>query len=54
MKTFKQTCNKPYDRHFYRVGNRVTDNWQDATYLWAATKLPIEVLDRPNKPGKGF
>jgi hypothetical protein len=60
--TFKQTCNKPYLRHDYKVvysdGNyQVFDNYEDAQLLWwnrSGNFLShIEVLDKKQK-SKGF
>ena len=60
--TFKQTCDKPYDRHDYKVvfedGKTVIfDNYEDAQLLWwnrSGNFLShIEVLDIKEK-SKGF
>jgi hypothetical protein len=61
---FKQTCDKPYDRHDYKVifddGNQVTlDNYQDVQVLWFQRGgnflTCVEVLDKKNKKSKkGF
>jgi hypothetical protein len=59
--TFKQTCDKLYDRHDYKVvfedGKEVIfDNYEDAQLLWwnrSGNFLShIEVLDK--KKSKGF
>ena len=59
--TFKQTCNKPYDRHDYKVvfddGTHVIfDNYEDVQSLWwnhSGNFLShIEVLNK--KQTKGF
>ena len=54
MKTFTQTSDKPYDRHFYRVGSTVVDNWDHAIHLWLIHQVPIEVIDPPKSSGGGF
>ena len=60
--TFKQTCDKPYDRHDYKVifedGKTVIfDNYEDAQLLWwnrSGNFLShVEVLDKKQKK-KGF
>jgi hypothetical protein len=59
--TFKQTCDKPYDRHDYKVvyenGNQIIfDNYEDAQLTWFQNGgnflSHIEVLDK--KKSKGF
>jgi hypothetical protein len=59
--TFKQTCDKPYDRHDYKViyenGNQIIfDNYEDAQLTWFQNGghflSHIEVLDK--KRSKGF
>jgi hypothetical protein len=59
MKTFKQTCDKPYDRHRYRVfytngESKVFEDYEDAQLTWFQTSQQflshIEVLDKK----KGF
>lgn len=61
--TFKQTCDKPYDRHHYKLvysnGNEVVfDNYQDVNAAWFQTPSDfvshVEVLDIPEKKSKGF
>ena len=60
--TFKQTCDKPYLRHDYKLvyenGREVIfDNYEDAQLLWwnrSGNFLShIEVLDKKQK-SKGF
>ena len=61
---FKQTCDKPYDRHTYRVHcihNKCVDfEYYDEArnFWWNATDFceTIEVLDKGQKRGtvKGF
>jgi hypothetical protein len=60
MKTFKQTCDKPYDRHHYKLvyddGREVVfDNYTDAQLTWFQTSQQflshIEVLDIKEKKG---
>tara|TARA_Y100000022_G_scaffold146259_1_gene127964 strand:- start:1608 stop:1814 length:207 start_codon:yes stop_codon:yes gene_type:complete len=55
---FAQTCNKPYDRHIYKVvfKNKVYkfDSWDAAMGCWFEKKAlgqfkTIEVLDRKKK-----
>jgi hypothetical protein len=59
--TFKQTCDKPYVRHDYKVvyndgTYQVFDNYEDVQLLWwnrSGNFLShIEVLDK--KQSKGF
>jgi hypothetical protein len=61
MIIFKQTCDKPYDRHHYKLvyddGREVVfDNYEDVQLTWfqqAGNFLShIEVLDK--KRSKGF
>ena len=56
---FRQTSNKPYDRHIYKVvfRNKVYkfDSWDAAVGCWFEKKdlgqfKTIEVLDRKKKP----
>jgi hypothetical protein len=56
---FAQTCNKPYDRHIYKVvfKNKVYKfgSWEEAMACWFEKKAlghfqVIEVLDRKKKP----
>lgn len=55
MKTFKQTCDKPYDRHEYRVGDYTLSSWEEAIEAWRLTGKPIEVLDKPKqRKARGF
>jgi len=60
---FKQTCNKPYDRHSYKLvginGNElIFDNWEEVQLYWfqAPSRFlsHIEVLDKTKKTTKGF
>jgi len=62
-KTFNQTCDKPYDRHNYKLiftnGREVIfDNYEDVQVTWF--QLPadflshVEVLDIPQKRSRGF
>ena len=58
---FGQTCNKPYDRHHYKIvyKNRslVVKSWDEVQEHWwnktAFEKPVIEVLDKPKK-SNGF
>jgi hypothetical protein len=61
-KTFNQTCDKPYDRHNYKLiftnGREVIfDNYEDVQVTWFQTPHQflshIEVLDKKQK-NKGF
>jgi len=66
---FEQTCNKPYDRHNYKLifssgKSIVFDNYEDLRRVWWETSNKfldyVEVLDRINististKKSKGF
>jgi hypothetical protein len=63
-KTFKQTCDKPYDRHHYKLvlsnGNElIFDNYEDVQAVWFQTAKQflshVEVLDKKTKSkAKGF
>jgi hypothetical protein len=61
IKTFKQTCDKPYDRHDYKMvysdgTYQVFDNYEEAQLLWwnrSGNFLShVEVLNK--KQSKGF
>jgi hypothetical protein len=66
MTTFKQTCDKPYDRHDYKLvytnGKAVIyDNYMDLQATWFQTAEQflshVEVLDKKKKRqpnAKGF
>lgn len=63
MKTFKQTCDKPYIRHHYKLmytdgRDVVFDNYEDIQITWFQSAghflSHIEVLDIPQSKGKGF
>lgn len=58
---FQQSCNKPYDRHNYKLfytngENKVFEDWEDVQLVWFQTPYQflshIEVLDK--KKNKGF
>lgn len=59
VKTFKQTCDKPYDRHkyklFYTNGKTVVfEYWDEAMAAWLQHNpfvSHIEVIDRKKKHG---
>ena len=60
---FKQTCDKPYDRHSYKfVGhyNRemIFDTWEQVKSYWfhvpSQFKSHIEVIDKKKKTTGGF
>ena len=62
IKTFKQTCDKPYDRHDYKLvyedGKEVIfDNYEDVQLTWFQRGghflSHIEVLDKKQKK-RGF
>lgn len=62
MKTFKQTCDKPYDKHDYKLilsdGREIIfDNYEDVQVTWFQTANQfldyVEVLDKKIK-SKGF
>jgi hypothetical protein len=62
-KTFKQTCDKPYDRHHYKLvftnGNEVVfDDYMDVQATWFQTPSDfvshVEVLDILQKKNRGF
>jgi hypothetical protein len=61
--TFKQTCDKPYDRHNYKLvftnGNEVVfDDYMDVQVTWFQSPADflshVEVLDIPQKRSRGF
>ena len=64
LKVFKQTCDKPYTRHHYKMvyndgTHQVFDNYEDAQQLWwnrSGNFLShIEVLDiKKKQKSKGF
>ena len=65
MKNFKQTCDKPYDRHFYVVTRPNNDpvTFDDYDYMRAwwfqqmdRTNYTVTVLDKVqyNQEKKGF
>ena len=61
---FSQTCNKPYDRHHYKIvcqnKSFVVESWdQVKEWWWNNCHLPkfdavVHVLDKPKKKPKGF
>jgi len=60
---FKQTSDKPYDRHSYKLvginGNElIFDNWEEVQLYWfqAPSRFlsHIEVLDKKKKSNGGF
>ncbi len=61
METFKQTCDKPYDRHHYKLiysnGKEVVfEDYMDVQATWFQTPSDfvshVEVLDIPQKKTK--
>ena len=62
MKTFTATCNKPYDRHSYKIvlknGKSIQfDNYETMKYHWYQFREHterVEIIDVTNTNGKGF
>mgnify|MGYP000091354185 CR=1 FL=1 len=61
-KHFKQTCDKPYDRHHYKMvysNNQsvVVDSWEQVRQIWWETpsefQSHIEVLNKIDTRSKG-
>ena len=59
---FGQTCNKPYDRHHYKIVCKsksvVLESWEEVQEYWwnniaFYTDMIVEVIDKP-KTTKGF
>ena len=58
---FEQTCNKPYDRHHYKIvcetKSIVVESWEEVQEFWWNNREinppVIEVIDKP-KTTKGF
>ena len=59
---FSQTCNKPYDRHHYKMicksKSVVLESWEDVQEYWWNNiafnpDMIVEVIDKP-KTTKGF
>jgi len=60
---FKKTCEKPYDRHDYKLifedgMELIFDNYEDAQLMWFQQGgnflNRIEVLDKKQNKNKGF
>ena len=61
---FGQTCDKPYDRHHYKIVCKdqsfVVESWQEVQeYWWNNRNSPsfnavVHVLDKPKPKSKGF
>tara|TARA_B100001063_G_scaffold235771_1_gene254754 strand:- start:300 stop:515 length:216 start_codon:yes stop_codon:yes gene_type:complete len=59
---FSQTCDKPYDRHHYKIvcqtKSFVVESWEEVQEYWwnnrEFTESIIEVLDKPKSKSKGF
>ena len=59
---FSQTCDKPYDRHRYKIvcqtKSFVVESWEEVQEYWwnnrEFTESIIEVLDKPKSKSKGF
>ena len=63
MTYFKQTCDKPYDRHHYKIiltggQSLIVEDYEQARAIWyqlGGKGKTIEVLDVTKKPvAKGF
>ena len=59
---FSQTCNKPYDRHLYKIVCKsksiVVESWEEVQEYWwnniaIYPDMIVEVIDKP-KTTKGF
>ena len=59
---FSQTCNKPYDRHHYKIVCKnksvVLESWEEVQEYWwnnmaFNSDMIVEVIDKP-KTTKGF
>ena len=59
---FGQTCNKPYDRHYYKMVCKnksvVLESWEEVQEYWWNNiafnpDMIVEVIDKP-KTTKGF
>jgi len=59
---FSQTCNKPYDRHYYKMVCKsksvVLESWEEVQEYWwnniaLNPDMIVEVIDKP-KQRKGF
>ena len=59
---FEQTCNKPYDRHHYKIvcetKSIVVESWEEVQEYWwnniaLNPDMIVEVIDKP-KTTKGF
>ena len=59
---FSQTCNKPYDRHYYKMVCKsksvVLESWEEVQEYWWNNiafnpDMIVEVIDKP-KQRKGF
>ena len=61
---FAQTCDKPYDRHHYKIvchdKSFVVESWDEVQEYWwnrgrnAPVPPVIEVVDKPKPKSKGF
>ncbi len=62
LKSFKQTSNKPYDRHYYTINNKRFDDYEQLRVWWfqqGITKgLKVNVMDYKHTKrtggGQGF
>ena len=59
---FGQTCDKPYDRHHYKLvydtKEIIVETWEEVKEHWWNTRSMnppvVHVLDNPKKKSKGF
>jgi len=63
---FTSTCDKPYDRHCYKIVSKnysamIVESWEEAKEWWwnhchspTIEDTVIEVLDKSKKKTKGF
>ena len=62
MNYFTQTCDKPYDRHHYKLvyDNKevIVKTWEEVREHWwnkrSINPPVVHVLDKPKKKSKGF
>ena len=62
IKSFTQTCNKPYDRHYYTVNDKVFHDYEQLRAWWwqqgITEGLTVNVLDYTTQKrvsgGQGF
>ena len=56
---FSQTCNKPYDRHLYRIvcetKSIVVESWEEVQeYWWNHRQINPPIIEVLDKTKKGF